>query len=74
MEERVGRVFENWMLRIIFWPKPEEVTNTNFTVSYIIVFNTKDELGDQIEKYELGWTCCTHGTTGNGRTTLETCI
>jgi hypothetical protein len=34
-------VFGNWMLRIIFWPKPEEVTAE---VSFVIVFITKDEL------------------------------
>jgi hypothetical protein len=49
------RVFEKWMLRRIFGPKRDEVTEEWRKL------HNEDCLGDKIKKHEMGGACSVYG-------------
>jgi hypothetical protein len=64
-EERRLWVFKNRMLRRIFGPNKDDVTEEwrrlhNEELNYLYSPNTYYS-GDQIEKNEKGWACATYG-------------
>jgi hypothetical protein len=59
-DERRLRVFENRVLRGIFWPKRDEVTE-EWRKLHNDVLLTQYCSGDQIEKNEVGVACSTYG-------------
>ena len=63
-EERRLRVFENKVLRGIFGPKREEVTEERRRLhnkGFMHVLLTRYHSGDQINKDVIGKACSTHG-------------
>jgi hypothetical protein len=55
-------VFENRVLRRIFWPKRDEVRGENYIMKTLMIFLlTQYFSGDKIEKNEMGGACSAYG-------------